>query len=130
MMLLRFLWPSRRHEINFFITLKPYATRTDTYRQSCLSDIEKDRNYAAPKTLQLEKEFFCSRNTMYLLASTISTKGGISAMPGTQPIEQICTSPPGLRVSQHMPRLPLAYVYRGVLARKQGRLELSKLKQV
>ena len=56
-MLLRYLWPSRRHEINFFIILKPHATRTDTYRQSCFSHIKKDRNDAAPKTLQLENEF-------------------------------------------------------------------------
>ena len=55
---------------------------------------------------RLKKHLFSSRNPMYLIAATINTKGGISGMPSMQPTEQICTSPPGLRVSEHMPRRP------------------------
>ena len=59
-----------------------------------------------PKHPRLKKHFFSSRNPMYLLAATINTKCGISGMPSMQPTEQMCTSPPGLRVSEHMPRRP------------------------
>ena len=75
----------------------------DTYRQSCLSDIKKTRNSAAPKTPSLEKHFFSSRNLMYLLAAAINTEGGISGVSSMQPTEHPRTSPPGSRVSKHTP---------------------------
>ena len=88
-----------------FIKVKPHAIRTDTYRRSCLSDINKKHEIPPhSKHPRLKKHFFSSRNPMYLLAATINAKGDISGMPSMQPTAQICTSPPGLRVSEHMPR--------------------------
>ena len=40
-----------------FIKLKPHATRTDTYRRSCLSDTKETRNSAASRTPPPEKAF-------------------------------------------------------------------------
>ena len=51
-----------------------------------------------PKLPRLKKHFFSSIYPMYLLAARINTKCDISGMPSMQPTEQICTSPPGLRV--------------------------------
>ena len=59
-----------------------------------------------PKHPRLKKHFFSSRNRMYLLAGAIYANGGISGMPSMQPTEHPRTSPPGLRVSEHMPRRP------------------------
>ena len=59
-----------------------------------------------PKHPRLKKHFFSSRNPMYLLAATINTNGDISGMPSMQPTQHPRTSPPGLRVSEHMPRRP------------------------
>ena len=58
-----------------------------------------------PKHPRLKKNFF-SRNPMYLLAAAIKTDVDISGMPSMQPTEPLRTSPPGLRVSEHMPRRP------------------------
>ena len=49
---------------------------------------------------------FSSRNPTYLLAAAINTKSDISGMPSMQHTEHPSTSPPGLRVSEHMPRRP------------------------
>ena len=59
-----------------------------------------------PKDPRLKKHFFSSRNPMYLLADMINAEGGISGTPSMQPTEQICTSPRGLRVSEHVPLYP------------------------
>ena len=59
-----------------------------------------------PKHPRLKKHFFSSRNPMYLLADTINAEGGISGTPSMQPTEQICTSPRGFRVSEHVPLYP------------------------
>ena len=59
-----------------------------------------------PKDPRLKKHFFSSRNPMYLLADTINAEGGISGTPSMQPTEQICTSPRGFRVSEHVPLYP------------------------
>ena len=59
-----------------------------------------------PKHPRLKKHFFSARKPMYLLAATTNTKGGISGMASMQPTEQICTSPPGLRVPEHMRLYP------------------------
>ena len=67
---------------------------------------QKSTNSAAPKTPPIEKALFSSINLMYLLAATINTKGDISGMPSMQRTEHPRTSPPGLRVSEHMPRRP------------------------
>ena len=43
---------------------------------------------------------------MYLLAAAINTEGDISGMPSIQPTEHPRTSPPGSRVSEHLPLYP------------------------
>ena len=55
---------------------------------------------------RLKKHFFRSRNPMYRVAAAINTNCNISGMPSLQPTEHPRTSPPGLRVSEHMPRRP------------------------
>ena len=55
---------------------------------------------------RLKKHFFSSRNPMYLIAAAINTEGDISGMPSMQPTEHPRTSPPGSRVSEHMPLYP------------------------
>ena len=76
---------------NFFIELKPHATRTDTCRRSCLT-----RNAPHPKHPRLKKHFFSSRNPMYLLAAAINTECDISGMLSMQPTEHPRTSPRSL----------------------------------
>ena len=43
---------------------------------------------------------------MYPVAAAINTNGDISGMPSMQPTQHPRTSPPGLRVSEHVPRRP------------------------
>ena len=71
---------------------------------SCQSEHQKIPPH--PKHPRLKKHFFSSRNPMYLLADTINAEGGISGTPSMQPTEQICTSPRGFRVSEHVPLYP------------------------
>ena len=59
-----------------------------------------------PEHPRLKNHLFMSRNPMYLVAAAINTNGDTSDMPSMQPTEHPRTSPPGLRVSKHMPRRP------------------------
>ena len=69
--------------------------------------LEHQKNSPHPKHPRLEKHFFSSRNPMYLVAfAAINTNGDISGTPSMQPTQHPRTSPPGLRVSEHMPRRP------------------------
>ena len=61
---------------------------------------------AAPQHPRLKKHLFSSRNPMYLVAAAINTNGDISGMPSMQSTQHQRTSPPGLRVSEHMHRRP------------------------
>ena len=90
----------------FFVKLKPYSTRTDTYRRSCLSDIKKREIPPHPKHLSFKKHCFSYRNPMHLRAAAINTNGDISGMPSMQPTEHPRTSPPESRVPEHMPLYP------------------------
>ena len=58
-----------------------------------------------PKHPRLKKHFFSPRNLMFLPAATINTKY-TSDMAIVQPTEHPRTSPPGSRVSEHMPLYP------------------------
>ena len=69
---------------------------------SCQSEHQKIPPH--PKHPRLKKHYFSSRNPTYLLAATINTKGDVSGMPNMQPTQHPRTSPPGLRVSEHMSR--------------------------
>ena len=72
---------------------------------SCQSEHQK--NSPHPKHPRLKKHFFSSRNPMYLVACCDKHKWRyLWHMPSTQPTELPRTSPPGLRVSAHMPRRP------------------------
>ena len=71
---------------------------------SCQSEHQK--NSPHPKRPRLKKHLVSRRDPMYLLAATINTNGDISGMPSMQRTEHPRTSPPGLRVSEHMPRRP------------------------
>ena len=71
---------------------------------SCQSEHQKIPPH--PKHPRLKKHLFSSRNPMYLLAATINIKGDTSDMPSMQPTQHPRTSPPGMRVSEHMPRHP------------------------
>ena len=71
---------------------------------SCQSEHQKIPPH--PKQPRLKKHLFSSRNPTYLVAAAINTNGDTSDMPSMQPTEHPCTSPPGLRVSEHMPRRP------------------------
>ena len=46
------------------------------------------------------------RNPMYLPGATINAKRDMSDIPRMQTIENRCTSQPGSRVSEHIPRRP------------------------
>ena len=71
---------------------------------SCQSEHQKISPH--PKHPCLKKHFFSSRNSTYLVAAAINTNGDTSDMPSMQPTEHQRTSPPRLRVSEHMPRRP------------------------
>ena len=60
----------------------------------------KTRNPAAPKAHPLEKAFL---NPMDPPAARMKTKSAVSDMPTISPTEHPRTSPPGSRVSEHMP---------------------------
>ena len=66
--------------------------------------IRTPENFATPKHSRLKKHFFSSRNPMHLVAAAINTNGDTSDMPSMQPTGHPRTSPPGLRVSEHVPR--------------------------
>ena len=70
----------------------------------CLSEHQKISPH--PEHPRLKKRFFSPRNPMYLLAAATNTEGDISGMPSMQPAEHPRTSPPGSRVSEHMPLYP------------------------
>ena len=91
-----------------FIKVKPHTCDTNGHvPMVVLVRLKKKHEIPPhPKHPRLKKHFFSSRKHMYLLAATINAKCDISGMPSMQPTEQICTSPPGLRVSEHMPLYP------------------------
>ena len=68
--------------------------------------IKIPENSAASKTHPLENAFFCSRNHLRLPAATMNTKGAMSHMHIVRPTEQLRSSPPGSRGSEHMPLYP------------------------
>ena len=57
-------------------------------------------------THPLKKHFFSYRNPMDLPAARMNTKNAVSDMPTISPTEHPRTSPPGSRVSEHMPLYP------------------------
>ena len=88
---------------NFFFS-KLHAMERNKITILCQSKHQK--NSAASKTHPLENACFSSRNPMRLPAATMNTKGAISHMHNAQPTEQLRTSPPGSRGSEHMPLYP------------------------
>ena len=73
-------------------------------KTSCQS--EHQNNSPHPKHPRLKKHFFSSRNPRKLVARCDKHKCDTSGMPSMQPTQHPRTSPPGLRVSEHMPRHP------------------------
>ena len=71
---------------------------------SCQSEHQKISPH--PKHPRLTKHCFSSRNPIKLVACCDKHKCDISGMPSMQPTQHPRTSPPGLRVSEHMPRRP------------------------
>ena len=72
-----------------------------------------------PNHTHVKKQVLIYGNSLYGPASWMRTKGDMSDMPSMQPTEKRRTSPPGSRVSEHMPRRPSAYVCRSALSREQ-----------
>ena len=77
-------------------------TRTDG--RACPT-LKKHEIPPHPKQPRLKKHLSSSRSPMYLLAAAMNT-GDISGMPSMHPTEHPLTSPPGSRVSEHMPLYP------------------------
>ena len=71
---------------------------------SCQS--EHQNNSPHPKHPRLKKHFFSSRNPRKPVARCDKHKCDTSGMPSMQPTQHPRTSPPGMRVSEHMPRHP------------------------
>ena len=71
---------------------------------SCQS--EHQNNSPHPKHPRLKKHFFSSRNPRKLVARCDKHKCDTSGMPSMQPTQHPRTSPPGMRVSEHMPQHP------------------------
>ena len=59
-----------------------------------------------PTHTHIKKHFFIYGNSLYGPASWTHTKGGTSDIAIVQPAEHPRTSPPGSRVSEHMPLYP------------------------
>ena len=72
-------------------------------KMAILCQSEHQKIAPHPKHPRLKNIFFSSRNPMSLLAAAINTEGDTSGMPSMQPTEHPRTSPPGSRVSEHMP---------------------------
>ena len=68
--------------------------------------IRTRNNPAAFKTHPHQKSFCMYGNSLYGTASWTHTTGDISGMPSMQPTEHPRTSPPGSRVSEHIPLYP------------------------
>ena len=66
---------------------------------------------------------------MYLVAAAINANGDTSDMPSMQPTQHPRTSPPGLRVPEHMPRRSSCVCLPEFLSPEQMRLALSKLEK-
>ena len=68
---------------------------------------EHERTPPHPTHTHIKKHFFIYGNSLYGPGSWTHTKGDPSDMAIVQPAEHPRTSPPGSRVSEHMPLYPL-----------------------
>ena len=75
-------------------------------QNKCFVPIRTRKNPAVSKTHPHQKAIFLYGNSLYGQVTWTHTKGDTSDMAITQPTEHPRTSPPGSRVSEHMPLCP------------------------
>ena len=88
------------------ITFKITCNEWSGNKTTILCQSEHERIPPHPKHTHIKKHLCIYGNSLYGPARWIHTKGDTSDMAIVQPTEHPRTSPPGSKVSEHMPRYP------------------------